>query len=82
MNPEHLFLGDHSDNMADMKAKGRSDGGSGPGELNNAAKLSATQVEQIRARIAAGESNTSIARDYPVSHATISRIRLGKAWAL
>ena len=82
VNPTHLFLGDHGENMADMKAKGRSGRRNSRGEMNSTAKLTAADVEQIRARIAAGEGNCSIARDYPVSHATISRIRLGKAWAL
>lgn len=30
VNPDHLFIGSHLDNIADMKAKGRANGGPGP----------------------------------------------------
>jgi hypothetical protein len=79
-NPAHLFEGDHNANMADMVSKGRSIGGGLPGELSQAAKLTAAQVVQIRARIKAGESNVGIARDYGVGDDIISRIKMGKAW--
>ncbi len=51
------------------------------GENNGAAKLSANQVDAIRQRIALGHKNTSIARDYGVTHSLISRIRRGRSWA-
>ncbi len=44
VNPSHLFLGTHSDNMADMVAKGRSLSG----EKHNLAKLTDKDVAEIR----------------------------------
>jgi hypothetical protein len=46
VNPEHLFLGTHQDNMADMKRKGRAI--SHFGENNGKSTLSTTEVIEIR----------------------------------
>lgn len=46
-----------------------------------AAKLTATDVERIRALIDAGKTNTAIAAQYGVTHSLISRIRRGRSWA-
>lgn len=45
INPDHLFLGTHDDNMADMRSKGRSEK---IGEDNPASKLTADEVMTIR----------------------------------
>jgi hypothetical protein len=50
------------------------------GSLNPQAILTEENVMDIKRRIANGEGNTSIAKDYGVSHGLISRIRLGSAW--
>lgn len=82
VNPAHLWAGSHTDNMRDMhkKGRGRREYPSGPDAPKPSAKLDAAQVEVIRSRIKAGESNTTIARDYGVSHATISDIKTGRTW--
>ena len=79
VNPDHLFLGTHLDNMADMRAKGRGAIGdkngsrSRPeslprGETHRAAKLSNAQVEEIRTRYAAGGvRQVDLAREFGVS---------------
>ena len=43
-------------------------------------KLSPDDVEQIRKRLAAGENQELIGKDYGVNNATISRIKRGVAW--
>jgi hypothetical protein len=80
LRPEHIFLGTAKDNSDDKIAKGRARCASFEGEKNRRSKLTARDVETILQRCKAGETNTSIARDYEVSHHAISRIRLGKSW--
>jgi hypothetical protein len=79
-NPAHLFLDDHSGNMADMVAKGRARGGSPAGENAHNAKLSAVDLEKVRAMILAGSTNKAIGRVFGVTHQAISRIRRGRSW--
>lgn len=80
VNPNHLFLGTRTDNMQDKIRKGRSRNGDQRGEKNPRSKLSADQVAEVKAKILSGKTNTSIAKDYGVSHHLISKIRRGKAW--
>jgi len=77
VNPAHLFLGTHADNMADMMAKGRS----AHGELNGHAKLTRADVLSVRERLAAGESQQSIGDSFGVCRQTVSHIAVGKRWA-
>ncbi len=80
-NPAHLFLGTHADNMADKVSKQRHTVRSMKGAANPASVLTASDVQKIRARIEAGETNVRIAEDYPVTHGMVSRIRRGSAWS-
>lgn len=50
------------------------------GEKNHKAKLSDSQVREIKLLILAGESNQEIAKKYNVKHYNISTIRTGKRW--
>lgn len=79
-NPKHLYAGTRIDNARDALERGQLKGRDQKGETNGNAKLTESDVNKIKARIAAGESNTRIARDYPVGHAMISKIRTGKFW--
>ncbi len=92
VNPEHLFLGTHLENVADMVAKGRGAKGdrSGArlhpercprGERSGMAKLTAAQVDEIRATPRRRGGQHQLALRFGVSDATISMILNGKVWA-
>ena len=70
VNPDHLFLGTHADNMADMVSKGRQQ----HGETHRRAKLTTEQVGAIRA---SAESICVLARRYEVAESCIYNIRKG-----
>jgi len=76
-NPDHLRVGTHADNMADMKAKGRRKG-IGTGIENGRAKLTADQVSRIRADT---RGKRTIAPEYGISPAQVQRIRTGQQWS-
>lgn len=78
VNPDHLFLGTHDDNMEDMVAKRRSP----IGERNGSAKLTNEQVQQIRQQYRDGlRTQASLAKVYGVHPQTIFRIISGIGWA-
>lgn len=77
VNPDHLFLGTHADNMKDKHKKGRCVGPDRKGSKNTRAKLTEKQVKGIRA---ANEARASLAKRYGVSCTTIYMIRSGKSW--
>jgi hypothetical protein len=76
VRPDHLFKGDHVENMRDMANKGR--GNFTSGERHQNAKISDAQVEEIRARRNKGEDAQSIALDYGISPSNVSAIALNK----
>lgn len=80
VRPDHLFLGTIADNVSDMMAKGRNTPTGISGAQNPSAVLSESDVRAIVALILGGKTNTEIAKQYGVSGAMISCIRLGKAW--
>lgn len=77
VNLDHLFLGTPGDNNRDRARKGRSVAG----ERHPRAKLSLTDVGNIRRAITAGESLRSIARRYGMDWTTIRAIRDERSWA-
>ncbi len=72
VNPNHLFLGTHLDNMADMRAKGRRQG-----ERASWPKLTEAQVIEI---FNSPESHRALARRYGLSRATPAWIKQGRSW--
>lgn len=77
VNPAHLFVGTHADNVADKMRKGRNRTGDHRGAQNPRAKLSDEQVREIRR---ASGTLTEIGLKYGVSFATIWGIKRGKKW--
>jgi len=77
INPEHLVLGSHEQNMADMSAKGRTNTIRGSKHVK--AKLTEQQVHEIKSTF--GLSQRELAAKYGVSASLIAAIKLGKAWA-
>lgn len=74
-NPAHLFLGDQSDNMQDMRRKGR--GVDTAGEKSASAKLTASQANEIRDAVG---THREIAKRYGIDHSQVTRIKSGKSW--
>lgn len=81
LNPDHLFLGTHSDNMADMVTKGRSPRKMGVDRHN--AVLTDAQVLEIRRTYVRGGLLTQkdLAAMYGVCQQTVSQIVRGKRWS-
>lgn len=77
-NPDHLFIGDVSDNTRDAYSKGRVSLPVGEARWN--ALLQESDVKAIRARLQAGETGYSLAKEYGVHKATIYGIKNGKNW--
>lgn len=79
VNPEHLRLGSHGDNMRDAFAKGLRKVVGPRGAAHPRAKLH-THLGDIRARLARGETQRSIARLYGVNPTAINHIAHGKSY--
>lgn len=77
VNPQHLFLGTHNDNMCDMRRKGRLV--NLHGEAHGNAKLTADAVREIR-ETRGIQTNAAVAARLGVSPSTVSMVRAGKVW--
>ena len=75
VNPWHLWLGTHADNMRDKAVKGRV-----TGENNPRSKLTGAQVQLIR-EVAPLTTQVLISEVYGVSRVQVSRIVNGERWA-
>lgn len=75
INVDHLFLGAHDDNMADMARKGRA--ARQRGESNGAARLTDSQAREIRDAVG---SYRKLGARFGVSHNQIYMIKHGKTW--
>lgn len=75
VNPKHLFLGTHQDNMNDMARKRRT--GNQDGWRNTQAKLNIDQCKEVLDLYGKGYTTTFIARRFNVDRHTISNIKYG-----
>lgn len=75
IEPTHLYAGTRKQNMADCTARGRHN--KPTGEAHWAAKLTSQDVASIRAARSSGATTVSLAKQFNVNHATISRIARG-----
>lgn len=78
--PSHLRPGTQADNVADMYAKGRNVNRGHVGTSHPMAKLTDEQVLDIRARLAEGYTQLSLARTFGVCQTAISHIKTGRSW--
>lgn len=84
-NPAHLFLGTPEDNAFDSAMKRRMHPQTNPetyrGERNGRARVSASDVPEIRRLAASGVRRARIAEAYGISRETVTAITTGKSWA-
>lgn len=79
VNPSHLRSGTHADNMADMKAKGRSRAPRGVQSPN--AKMTEGMVREMRSLYSTGEySQRHLAKIFGISQARVSKIVRGESY--
>jgi len=83
VRPDHLFLGTHADNMADMSAKGRANRVARlRGESVGTAKLTRERVEEAIYVVRSGlVTQASMARHLGVGQTQMTRIMKGHNWA-
>lgn len=74
VNPAHLFLGTHKDNMADAARKGRLSVA-----RPKAQRVTDAQVSQIRDLAARGVRQVELARQFKVSEPFVSMVVRGKS---
>jgi hypothetical protein len=77
VNPEHLFLGTHAENMRDMGDKGRARTPQVRGERNPRAKLTEADVIAIRSSTLL---QRELARIYGLTPTYVSEIRTRAVW--
>lgn len=82
VNPDHLYVGTHADNMRDALARDRFHrwGGARAGAKNPKAKLTADNVREIRSLVAQKVRREDIAAKFGVTRAAIYHILYEGGW--
>ena len=78
VNPNHLFLGTHQDNMDDMVKKGRQR--TPNGESHARSKITENDVREMRVASDAGVSRAKLASKYGLHCAHVGLIVRRKSW--
>jgi hypothetical protein len=78
VNIDHLFLGTHLENVADMDRKGRRRGQTRDGKIPK--KLNDDRVALILARYVGGEGAAALAKEFGVDLSTIGALLHGRTW--
>jgi hypothetical protein len=79
VNPDHLFLGTHLDNMRDMVLKGRKN--PQRGEHQGGSKLKESDVLKIREKYISTDATFSdLSREFNISITNIMDVINGKSW--
>jgi hypothetical protein len=73
VNPAHLFLGDHDENMRDKASKGRA-----AGEKHPRAQLTDEQARAIK--FSKGKTHQELADEYGVGKMLVRDIRANRRW--
>jgi len=76
INPSHLFLGSHADNMQDMRSKRRSSTGS----KNGMSKVTTEDVIEMTRLYMSGVTQRELSGKYGISRQAVSKIVTGKRW--
>jgi hypothetical protein len=77
VNPAHLFLGSHADNMRDMAKKGRWGEARVRGESHGQSKLRDVEVRRVKLLLAMGVNQLRIAERFGISQGAVSQINRG-----
>jgi hypothetical protein len=80
VNPAHLFIGTQTDNMADMKAKGRWRGGERRPERYSSTNLTWEGVREIRRLYVGGMSVKDLAPRFGICKSSVRNIIHGRTW--
>lgn len=78
VNPKHLYVGTQSQNVQDSINRKRHI--APKGEKSGAAKLTASQVKDIRRRCDAGEQKKAMAEEFGLSYSALKSIAYRKTW--
>jgi len=76
VNPDHLFIASHTENMKDMKNKGRGING----EKNGNARLTDQDILRMFDLLKCGVRQVDIAKYFNVGTGHMSRIKNGTRW--
>lgn len=76
INPEHLEVGTHRENIGDMISRNRQ----AKGSRKPFSKLTEADVIEIKSLLSKGMTNRSIAGIYSIDESVISEIKHKKAW--